>query len=120
MEAPEFLKLRPKIDLEPSTRKPILVGFGIIAVTSLLFAVAWFSLPPQIPLFYSRPWGEGQLGQPLFLLLPLLLGLIFLVVNAILAKKWEDSFLKHSLIFGGVLASLFASITIVRILLLLF
>lgn len=116
-----FLKLRQKIEpLEPSTKKPVLVGFGIVAVTSLLLAVAWFSLPPQVPLFYSRPWGEAQLAQPLFLVLPLLLGIVFIIVNAVLAKKWEDSFLKHSLIFGAVLASLFASITIVRILLLLF
>lgn len=121
METPAFLKLRPKIEpLEPSTKKPVLVGFGIVVVTSLLLAVAWFSLPPQVPLFYSRPWGESQLAQPLFLGLPLLLGILFLVINAILAKTWEDSFLKHSLVLGGVLASLFASITIVRIILLLF
>lgn len=121
METPEFLKFRPKIEpLEPSTKKPVLIGFGIIAVSALVLAVAWFSLPPQVPLFYSRPWDEGQLAKPLFLALPLLLGTIFLVINAILAKTWEDGFLKQALVLGGVLASLFASITIVRILLLLF
>lgn len=115
-----FLKLQPKIEpLEPSTKKPVLIGFGILAVGSLLFAVSWFSLPPQVPLFYSRPWGEGQLAQPLFLALPLVLGIIFLLINAVLAKTWEDSFLKHSLVLGAVVASLFASTTIVRILLLM-
>ncbi len=115
-----FLKLHQKIEpLEPSTKKPVLVGLGILAVGSLLFAVSWFSLPPQVPLFYSRPWGEGQLAQPLFLLLPLVLGIIFLLINAVFAKTQSDSFLKHSLVLGGVVASLFASIAIIRILLLL-
>ena len=116
-----FLKLRPKIEpLEPSTKKPVFLGLGILAVGSLLFAVSWFSLPPQVPLFYNRPWGDGQLAQPLFLALPLVFGIIFLILNAIFARRLEDSFLKQALVFGAVTASLFASITVIRILLLMF
>lgn len=38
----------------------------------------WSSLPPQLPLFYSLPKGEEQLGNPLqFLLLPFFSLLIF-------------------------------------------
>ena len=40
----------------------------IVAMTILIF---WFykSLPPQIPLFYSRPWGQEQMTAPIFLFL---------------------------------------------------
>ena len=29
----------------------------------LIFAVEYHRLPPQIPLFYSKLWGEDQLGE---------------------------------------------------------
>ncbi len=41
---------------------------------------AYPHLPPQVPLFYSRPWGEEQLVAPIFLvILPLLSFFIFLL-----------------------------------------
>lgn len=50
--------------------------FGQLA----LIAAVWQSLPPQLPLFYSRPWGEEQLTSPIgLLLLPGLSSLIMLV-----------------------------------------
>ncbi|MEX2028612.1 MAG: hypothetical protein WD988_03910 [Candidatus Curtissbacteria bacterium] len=52
--------------------------FGLISLLaqSSLILVSWGKLPPQIPLFYSRPWGAEMLSSPLGLwILPgLLLG----------------------------------------------
>lgn len=52
---------------------------------------SWRHLPPQLPLFYSRPWGEEQLASPLgLLLLPgLSIGvmLINLAVNLVFSKQ---------------------------------
>jgi hypothetical protein len=42
------------------------------AVTVISIAIlGWFmrSLPPQVPLYYSRPWGEEQLASQAFLFL---------------------------------------------------
>lgn len=35
----------------------------ILACVSLIL-VSWGKLPPQIPIFYSRPWGETMLAPP--------------------------------------------------------
>ena len=45
--------------------------FPILCILVMLGIIAWFykSLPPQIPLYYSRPWGDEQLAAPIFLLL---------------------------------------------------
>ncbi len=46
---------------------------SILAQSSLIL-VSWGKLPPQIPVFYSRPWGEAMLTSPLGLwILPALL-----------------------------------------------
>ncbi len=51
---------------------PVILGMVVVAIN-------YSSLPNQIPLFYSRVWGETQLAGKIFLFLPiggtLLLGL---------------------------------------------
>jgi hypothetical protein len=45
-------------------------------------------LPPQIPLFYSRPWGEDQLADTWMLVFPPLLLNLLIVLNNYLYKKF--------------------------------
>lgn len=53
----------------------------------LIFFVEFGHLPPQIPLFYSKPWGEDQLAEVwMIFLLPVLLD-IFVVGNYFIVKK---------------------------------
>ena len=47
----------------------LLIWQGVVAVAAIVMTggviiVMRGRLPPQIPLFYSRPWGEEQLSQP--------------------------------------------------------
>jgi hypothetical protein len=111
---------RPKIiPQEQSIKKPFFVGIGALVVTALLMAVAWSQLPAQIPLFYSKPWGETQLAPNIFLALPLILSLFLLIVNSIGAQILSDYiFIKKILIFGAATTSLLAAITVIRIILL--
>lgn len=39
-----------------------------LIMACLLLLLFWTKLPPQIPLFYSLPWGLEQLGSPIELL----------------------------------------------------
>lgn len=62
---------------------------------ALLMLSIWLifitKLPPQIPLFYSLPWGETQLAQtPQFILLPSITILIMLI-NLILSWHLHPS-----------------------------
>lgn len=50
----------------------------------ILILLFWQRFPPQVPLFFSRPWGESQLGPPGMLFLFPLLSLGLLITNFIL------------------------------------
>lgn len=53
----------------------------------LIFFIEFGHLPPQIPLFYSKPWGEDQLAEVwMIFILPVLLD-IFVVGNYFIIKK---------------------------------
>ena len=45
------------------------------------FIVAYNNLPPVVPLFYSRPWGESQLAKTYLLFLLPFLTLLFILIN---------------------------------------
>jgi hypothetical protein len=52
-----------------------------------IFAIDYGNFPPQIPLFYSKPWGEDQLAEVwMIFLLPVLLD-IFVIGNYFIVKK---------------------------------
>ncbi len=63
---------------------------GMIIATIVMgatFAIAYPYLPPQIPLFYSRPWGEAQIADIWYLaLLPILLYLC-IGINLFVSRK---------------------------------
>ncbi len=64
----------------------VLLGANFMMILAVVFKFG--SLPPQIPLFYSRPDGELQLGQWWFIfIIPALLNLTFLL-NNFLVKKY--------------------------------
>lgn len=57
-------------------------------VMVLFFIFRFSSLPPQIPLFYSKPWGEDQLADSwLIFILPLTMN-VFFFSNLYFCKKY--------------------------------
>lgn len=89
----------------------ISAGLALVAVL-----LTWSKLPEQVPLFYSKPWGQEQLAKPIFLFMPLSLALIFLILNITASKYLADKvFVRNVLIIGGAATAVLASITIVRI-----
>lgn len=112
---------RPKIiPQEQSIKKPFFTGLLFLTATLSLVGILWSRLPAEVPLFYSKPWGQQQLAQPIFLVLPILLCYLLLFVNSVLAQILSDySFIRKVLIYGATTASILASITIIRIILLI-
>jgi len=108
--------MRPRILPEQPTIKPFWFGILSLALGLLSFFAFFSRLPPQLPLFYSRPWGEEQLVEPLFLFLPLIVAGGFLVLNLALARLIPDfPFLRKVFVIAASFASLLAAITVVRI-----
>lgn len=105
---------------EPLVKNLLFAGIGVLLIGILAAVVFWTKLPPQIPLYFSRPWGEEQLAKPVFIFLPLVLSSIFLSLNLIFARVGvESDFLRKVLILGAAATAFLATTTIVRIILLI-
>ena len=78
----------------------------ILIVSDLLmmavFLLRFNRLPPQVPLFYSLPWGEQQLADSwTILLLPFALNLLFIFNNFIYRRFFLGNLLVQKIL--GVL-----------------
>lgn len=96
------------------------IKFGIFfLVGSLLFiALRWTTLPPFVPLWYSKPWGTDQLAHPAWLLL-LPLGsavwyILDLFVIAYLGNRYR--IFTQTLFLSAFLVSFLSFITLIKIL----
>jgi len=87
----------------------------------LLILIFWQKLPPEIPLFYSRPWGKEQLVSPLWLfLLPILSFFVFLI-NSIISNfsNKEEKLIQKVLEVSPAIFSLLCLITLIKIIFLI-
>lgn len=108
--------MKPLLPRDTQIRKPFFIGIGGLLAGVIFLLIFWLKLPPEVPVFYSKPWGQEQLGQPIFLWLPLFLSGLALLANSIFSSFLdENQFLKKALIIGAVVTSLLASITVIRI-----
>jgi len=58
-----------------------------LAQALILFSI-WRFLPPQVPLFYSQPWGNSQLVNPVYLILLPSISLGLLIINLFLSLSF--------------------------------
>lgn len=86
-----------------------------IAALTILFGLK--SLPSRLPLFYSLPWGEGQLAtHQQFLVIPSSIILITLL-NLILSWQLHSSqtFFKKILTLSSIIVSIILVIAFIKI-----
>ncbi|MBI2338347.1 hypothetical protein HYU95_04150 [Candidatus Daviesbacteria bacterium] len=111
-----------KQGLLPNNQSHLLIGlFPLalsLAVTLTIITVLKF-LPSKLPLFYSLPWGEGQLAtHQQFLIIP---ASIVLITPLNLIISWQlhpsQSFLKKVLLVSSAVASLILTIALIKIIL---
>ena len=80
---------------------------AMLVISIISLAAYWSKIPPQVPLYYSLPWGEQQLASPVELtLLPTLATNIFLT-NLLLVYALVPN--EKLLVRIGVLGGLFSS-----------
>jgi hypothetical protein len=106
-----------KIWLEKSIANQIKVNIVVISIQFLAIVFFITDLPPQIPLFYSRPWGESQLTSPLMLIILPIFSIAFFIVDTLLAAAFLEKkiFFSRLLIYSSNLVSIFNLITIIKI-----
>ena len=93
------------------------IGILSVLFQASLLLVSWGKLPPEVPLFYSRPWGEQILAAPVFLFMMPAVALFALVVNFILASiiAREDIFIRRVLVACVILIGLITLYNTVKI-----
>jgi|SRR3989344_2860221 len=92
---------------------PILVSLFIT-----LFILIFFRfMPPKLPLFYSLPWGEAQLGShSQFLIIPATIVLINLINLMIFWQLHNSqSFFKKMLVLASLTITVIFIITFLKI-----
>jgi len=83
----------------------------------LIIILKWPSLPPEVPLFYSLPWGEEQLATPFELLLLPITSLVAFVLNFFFASIFleKEPWLCRILILTSTIFSFLSMFTLIKI-----
>lgn len=99
----------------------LVIWFVPISITILVTFFSINNLPLQIPLFYSRPWGQLQLAKTPYLFLPMagafLLGIFNFATS--LALRQKSLVLSYLLEGAAALVSTLAAITVINIIILM-
>ena len=114
LSKPSFKKIETTVPFKGL----VIAGFCMSIVTSVVLLVVQNELPPQVPLFYGLPKSEDQLTTSLGLLVPNLISIAFQIFNILLSLFMKDDFLKKTLIVASFATAIFASITTLRVMLL--
>jgi hypothetical protein len=82
----------------------LLGSFLLVFLMIFLIFLNWVRLPPEIPLFFSRPWGEKQLASPANLWLLPISSFSVVVFNLFLALfPFKKAVLARRLLAGAAL-----------------
>lgn len=102
---------------EKLTKTLAQISLFFLAAQILIIASVWRFLPPEIPLFYSRPWGKDQLvNYPGIVILPIICLIVFFAntVVAQLATK-EETLVKKMLAVANLTFGFLILISLVQI-----
>ena len=89
-----------------------------VMVSVALVVWNWRSLPPAIPLWYSKPWGFDRLAHPLWLFLLPATSVLFYVINVFISTRLDrqhQTFIKI-LSLAATLTSIMNTIIVIKIL----
>jgi len=96
-----------------------LLRLTIISIVAQVILIIWFfgQLPPEIPLFFSRPWGQSWLAPYSSILILPLFSLIVSLVNYLLALFYYQKklLLSQLLVIFAFIISLFSTVSVLKI-----
>lgn len=98
--------------------RPFLSLLTINFLVIVLVLLVQSTLPPEIPLFFSKPYGEKQLATKLFLTIPPLISLLLCLTNLTITKFSTNKFLHQTLVGASATLTALSSITVLKIVLL--
>lgn len=97
----------------------LIFRWNIILIVAQLALIFWKfnSLPDQVPLFYSLPWGESQLASTSTLFLLPTFSIVLLLVDNLFASFFlkTQTLLARLLVVTSLVFSIFSFITLFQI-----
>ena len=91
----------------------------IILFIFQLVLIIWFynQLPPQIPIFFSRPWGESWLASSSSIFILPLYSLVIFLLNYFLVLFYHQKkfLLSQLLVIFAFIISLFSTVSVIKI-----
>lgn len=96
-----------------------IIGLFVLSVGLLLWRFP--VLPPQVPLWFSRPWGTDQLASPYWLFLLPASGIVWYAINLLLSIYVTAEYLIFTqiLFLSSLIVSLLSFVALVKILFLI-
>lgn len=94
---------------------------GCDALIAIVFGLKFNTFPPQIPLYYTRAWGEDQLADSwLIILIPILMNVLFIVNNFVYKKYFNGNELVKKVVeYMNIFICISFTFIMIRILLLI-
>lgn len=93
--------------------------FTVLSIAIQTTAISFYlpRLPPQVPFYYSRPWGEAQLATPysLFILPGFCLASLLINSTLVVLLLGRKQFLSLCLMWTNVLINVLSLITLFKI-----
>lgn len=102
---------------DKSVQKLYLVTFLTYFIMIIILTLKWSVLPPEIPLFYSLPWGQDQLAQNWQILLLPLGSLAIIFINTFLSLFFvgKETLMVRILIGTSTFVCILTAITLFKI-----
>ncbi len=96
------------------------ISLMAIGASLIVLAIFWAKITPEVPLWYSRPYGEGQLASAWVLWLIPVASLIINIITIRLsgAVIEEDKFLAQMMTIVSGLTTLMALVTVIKVIML--
>lgn len=103
------------LSLDAVSRLGLRLAFLAIGLQFILLAFFWQRLPPELPLLYSRPYGEAQLADNYWLWFLPGLNLVLELLTIRLAGRSPERPWNQILAWAGAVGSLMALTALAKI-----
>jgi len=106
-----------EVDADKITKIVFLISAAIYLLTLGFFLYNRKLLPPELPIFYSKPWGQERLAPSDAIWVPVLIGMILLIINGFLSLKIfaKEKFLQKVIAWTNLATTTLISVTLLKI-----
>jgi hypothetical protein len=119
----KFFKLKnvrqewEEVDADKITKIVFLISAVIYLLTLGFFLYNRRLLPPELPIFYSKPWGQERLAGSDAVWIPVVIGLVLLIINGFLSLKVfaKEKFLQKIIAWTNLTTTAMISVTLLKI-----